>query len=135
MSRSDVFMSQAVTYVPPSERTTSPYRRKSSRRRSPCGTSGTARTAFPPPSGSPATVLGGHGPREPEAIAESRSGFRVGLQPGPAAGGSEPGGVHADEHPRREVTVEADGDLLAVPPLEQLLEHGSYCDVVVMWTV
>src|SRR5436309_1403377 len=70
-------------------------------------------------------VLGGHGPREPEAVAESRSGLGVGLQPGPAAGGSEPGGVHADEHPRREVTVETDGDLLAIPPLEQLLEHGE----------
>src|SRR6266511_1105733 len=67
-------------------------------------------------------ILGGHGAREPKAVTECLCGLGVGLQPGPAAGRSQPGGVNADEHPRREVTVEADGDLLAVPSLEQF-EH------------
>src|SRR5215212_786649 len=56
MSAGPVFMSELVKKLPPSEATRSPYRASRSRRRGPPGRSCTARTAFPPPNGSPATA-------------------------------------------------------------------------------
>jgi hypothetical protein len=57
MSCDVVFMSHAVQYVPCSDSTRSAYRRSSRSRAAPVGTSGTATTALPPPSGRPATAF------------------------------------------------------------------------------
>ena len=114
----------AVRYVPWSDSTRSPYRSRRSRRLAPVGISGTASTALPPPSGSPAIAfllssrrtggarpVGRHVARRRSSCARRRRRDRARR-------------VHADEHPPRSAR-RTERRPPRRPRPEQVLEHAT----------
>ena len=86
----------------------------------------TATTAFPPPKGmSRSRHLQRHRLREVHRVLQRVGRLRVRLHPRTPAGRAEAGRMDAHEHPRPARLVEPDDDLLAVPPADEVLEHGE----------
>jgi hypothetical protein len=66
-----------------------------------------------------------HPAGEPHRVAEPVRGRRIGLHSRPASRRPEAARVDANEHPGPALGVVADDGVLAVPRLEQLLDHSS----------